>query len=336
MYIWILIALMLPALNACFQEDAMVRPHLPGDELSFELKESMYTVQSFFDLDGNQVVSSSPNPSWMLGFACGISQWHIIVNSSDYLGIMKTGTRDFSLAAGVETGGTEQWHFDRSDGNPDSTAIGAWVEFTAADTAYSGEVYLLGQYDGIEYSPLWMLKFTHVDDSSYQYLYARYGQFDTVSVSVVKDSAYNFVYYQFSDSARQVMHEPPKDQWDLLFSQYGSILYTNEGVPTPYFVRGVLLNPNGVSAAIDTARDFSDITFDSLPNYSFSTDQDAIGYEWKDVEVDAGSNTAVYTVKSGNNYLIRDTNGFYYKLRFVSFYNELGEKGFPVFEFLRL
>lgn len=324
------------SLNSCFQEDERVPPHVPGDELSFEFKENMYTVQSYFDLSDNQVVSSSPNSSWMLGFACGSNQWHIIVNSSDYLGVLNTGTRDFEKAASVETGGTERWQFDRSNGDPDSTATAGWVQFTESDTVYSEEVYLLGRYDGIRYSPLWMLKFVHVDDSSYRYLCTKYGLLDTAMVSVEKNPDYNFAYYSFSDSAVQVMHEPPKDQWDLLFTQYGSILYTDEGVPTPYFVRGVLLNPGGVAATLDTIREFSDITFDSLKDYTFSTVQDVIGYRWKDVAVDVGSNTAVYTVISENNYLIRDTESYYYKLRFVSFYNEFGEKGFPVIEFLRL
>ena len=69
---------------------------------------------------------------------------------------------------------------------------------------------------------------------------------------------------------------------------------------------------------------------------SFSRRGDFIGHEWKDVEVDVNSNTAVYVVNSDKIYIVKDTEGFYYKLRFISYYNELGEKGFPVFEHKRL
>jgi hypothetical protein len=44
----------------------------------------------------------------------------------------------------------------------------------------------------------------------------------------------------------------------------------------------------------------------------------------------------VYTVIPGITYIIIDTEGFFYKLRFVSYYNDQGEKGFPVIEHLRL
>jgi len=97
-----------------------------------------------------------------------------------------------------------------------------------------------------------------------------------------------------------------------------------------------MLNQADVVAALDTVNEFGAISYDSLSIYTFSSRQDYIGYEWKDVTVDVSSNTAVYQVKTENNYIIRDTEGFYYKLRFVSFYNDLGEKGYPVFEFAAL
>jgi len=87
---------------------------------------------------------------------------------------------------------------------------------------------------------------------------------------------------------------------------------------------------------LDSINSFESITFNHLPEYSFSRRRDFIGYDWKDVEVDENSNTAVYTVNSDKIYIIRDTEGFYYKFRFISYYNDLGEKGFPVFEHKRL
>jgi len=36
------------------------------------------------------------------------------------------------------------------------------------------------------------------------------------------------------------------------------------------------------------------------------------------------------------NYVIRDRDGFFYKLRFIDFSNDMGEKGYPKFEFVRL
>jgi hypothetical protein len=38
----------------------------------------------------------------------------------------------------------------------------------------------------------------------------------------------------------------------------------------------------------------------------------------------------------GLNYVVLDREGYFYKLRFISFYNNSGEKGYPTFEFQRL
>ncbi|KKK85378.1 hypothetical protein LCGC14_2773880, partial [marine sediment metagenome] len=38
----------------------------------------------------------------------------------------------------------------------------------------------------------------------------------------------------------------------------------------------------------------------------------------------------------GITYIIRDTEDFFYKMRFISYYNDLGEKGYPVIEHSRL
>ncbi len=334
MTLLIVMLLFLAVLSSCFEEDDEVQPHIQGDELTYAYEESIYTTQSFFDLGNNEIVNSGLNSVWNIAFACGASNWHIIVNSADYWGIFRTGSRD--MDASVTSTAIDEWRFDKSDGNPDSTAVGEWVKFEGSDTLYSNEVFVLGQYDGIGYTPMWKLRFIDVDRESYRFVFSPYHTMDSTEVIIVKDPQYNFKYYEFSDGGREVVHEPPREQWDLHFTQYGSIIYTDDGIPTPYFVRGVLLNQYEVMAALDSLNEFNDITYDSLSVYSFSKRQDLIGYEWKDVTVDVSSNTAVYQVKTQNNYIIRDTEGFYYKLRFISYYNDQGVKGYPVFEFAKL
>jgi hypothetical protein len=110
------------------------------------------------------------------------------------------------------------------------------------------------------------------------------------------------------------------------------MLQTSIGEDYPYLVFGVLLNPNKVVAALDTVHNFADIVLADTSEITFSQDLDAIGYEWKYYNFDAG----VYTVVPEFSYIIRDRDGYYYKLRFVDFYNDTGDKGHPEFEFLAL
>jgi len=97
-----------------------------------------------------------------------------------------------------------------------------------------------------------------------------------------------------------------------LFTQYYTILFTDDGLPTPYFVRGVLLNPNNVESALDTIYNFE--------NIDFSSAQDAIGHNWKAVMVDEGINSAEYNIRKGYTYIIKDTNEEVYSLRVTSFF----------------
>jgi hypothetical protein len=97
-------------------------------------------------------------------------------------------------------------------------------------------------------------------------------------------------------------------------------------------VVGVLLNPNGVATARDSIHDFMDIEADSIRGLEYTTQADVISYDWKYYDFDAG----VYTIVPDMNYVIRDTDGFFYKLRFIDFYNDEGVKGYPTFESVRL
>ena len=331
--IYILLA-MTALLVSCFEEDKPVPAHIPGDEQSFEFEKSIYNIQSFFDLGTNSIVSENGNSEWVLRFAARTGDWHVGINSADYWGVYHTGTKDpDSIPDNPEL---SKWIFDHSSGDPDSSAFAGWVKFTEFDTSYTEEIYLLGKYDGITYKATWSLQLYMVNDSLYKFRMRGITANEWTEFEIPKSSYHNYKYFTTSSNGKMVEIEPDQDLWDLQFTQYGSIIFTDEGEPTPYYVRGVLLNRHIVSVAVDSVTAFAHISFEDIAGYSFSRQQDIIGYEWKSVEVDVNSNTAVYTVRPGIIYIILDTEGFFYKFRFVSYYNDLGEKGFPIVEHLRL
>ena len=69
-----------------------------------------------------------------------------------------------------------------------------------------------------------------------------------------------------------------------------------------------------------------------IGDYYFNNNNDMVGYIWKEYDLNAGE----YTVFSNINYIIQDKNDKYYKLHFIDFYNNLGEKGYPKFEIQEL
>ena len=319
---------------SCFEEDQAVPPYvLPENIDSLSIQNSIYNYQVYFDFSSGTVVSENENSEWVLSFECADSGYHIRINSSDFWGVAHTGSSNMDS---VFTSNPEYiWKTDKSDGNPDSTAVGSWVSFMDGNPSYTEEVYLLGKYDGINYNLAKKVQFLSVSEESYTFLFGDPNESNLDTILVMKDDRYN--YTQFSiEKKSSIQLEPEKGNWDILFAQYFTILYTDDSIPAPYYVRGALINPNHVEAALDSTIHFLDVNYSTAIQNSFSSAQDVIGHDWKSVTVDEASNSAEYKVRPGYTYIVRDTNNELYKLRFKSYFNKSGVKGYPSVEFARL
>jgi hypothetical protein len=321
-------------LVSCFEEDQPVPPYVPPDNVnSVSIQSSIYTDQTYFDFSSGSIVAENKNSEWVLAFECLERGFHIRVNSSDLWGIAHTGStdldRDFS---GNET---YTWRSDKSDGNPDSTAVGDWVSFLGGETVYTNEVMLLGQYDGIVYKVKKKMQFISVDEVSYRFLVSDPQPGNPDTVGIIKNESVNYLHYSIENNEVKQL-EPAKGAWDLLFTQYYTILLTDDGIPTPYYVRGVLLNPNRVESALDTTTHFLDVNASTALSLDYSSAQDAIGHDWKSVEIDESTNAAEYKVRPGYTYIVRDMDENLFKFRFKSYFNPSGEKGFPTFEYQKI
>jgi hypothetical protein len=326
----IFIIALLPLLSSCFKEDQPVKPY--GGEF-FSVTESMYTHQSFFDLSTRLVTAVNPIEEWDLGFESSETGWHIKINSGKYLGIFTSGSVDFDGLVTVPQ--SALWRYDKSDGNLDSTAIGTWLSPFSVPKTYTGEVFVIGLYNGIKYVPFKKIIFISLIDQIYSFRFADMDGNNPGTFSITKDPLKNFVYFSFSQGGKSVIIEPEKNNWDFVFTQYSTTLYTDQGVPTPYFVRGVLSNRNGVEVALDTLIGFPNLSSQDIGSLQFDSKSDAIGHDWKSVTVE-GSTSASYSIRPKNTYIIRSTEGFLYKLRFTGFFNDRGVPGYPRFEIKEL
>jgi len=327
-YLSIILLLML-SLQSCFKEEMMVPPHEQGD-----LKEGQaalgpyYESQVYFDLYDNEEVSISSINAYDLSFESSGGGWIIRLNSAQF---MLTGNSNDTLFSADLNMDDLDMRFDTSDGNPDSTAISKWYEVSEDSIWSHRNVYLVDRGSDREGLSLGQKKVQfgmHGDD--YLLRYANTDNSGDTLVSIVRDPAMDQVYYSFDKGIVDIA--PLPDQWSLLFSKYTTMLVTDEGDDYPYLVVGILLNPNGVAAALDTIHDFMDMDNDDITELEYSSNADVIGYDWKYYNFDAG----VYTIEPDMNYVIRDRDGFFYKLRFVDFYSDEGVKGTPTFEFVRL
>lgn len=332
LYIFIVITL-----NSCFKEDDFVIKPIKIVTTSIVLKNpySMYEEQAYFNLNDTLGVAHNNYASWDLGFESSPSGFHIILNTSKFMYAGNTELTDFTS---ITTNVASSMIYDRSSGNLDSTAIGNWGDFSdPLNPVFPKKVYIinLGVDENGNSFGFKKIVFEKLENSTYFIHYANLDNSDEHYFQIQKNSSVNFVQFSFSNGGNLDTQQPDKNNWDLNFTKYSTILFDDDGTPTPYLVRGVLINKD-VSVARDTITAFSAIDITKANEYIYSTKQDVIGYDWKVYKND------LYIVKPHFVYIIRDRNNNYFKIRFTGFYNSIkdhphyGEKGYPSFEFAKI
>jgi hypothetical protein len=157
---------------------------------------------------------------------------------------------------------------------------------------------------------------------------------DTTHTEVVinKSPAYNYSFYSLKNKLA-VSIQPEKKNWDLCFSVFvntiagaGSYIYSdfvtinNLGGAGAYEVK-VTAPATGVEA-------FNNFKVSDIDQSKFIyNDQRVIGGNWR--EVGPGG----YQVKGDVFYVVKDAEGYYFKLRFTRLTSAEGERGFPQFEY---
>jgi HmuY protein len=322
------------SITSCFEEDDSLTPIIVDYSSEvIELPYNIYTTNVYVKLSTGEIVDFHENDEWDIAFQTGEKDHRVIINSSDLLQLANVGSISFENYTALS--GEEEWLYDASSGVADSSATGIWVDTTNNTKQYSNNLYILGKESGLNFEVVQKIQFIHVDQTHYRILHGPIESSVPDTLDILKDTTYNFVGYSFQNGNVIVNFEPPKKDWDIVFKQYLSTLYTTDGIATPYSVRGVLINTHNIEVATDTSSNF-EYYIPTLQDDDFTNRWDIIGWEWKDVTVDEASNTAVYKADPSKLFIIKDVDNIFYKLHFISFYNTDGVKGYPTFEYIQL
>lgn len=283
---------------------------------------SNYKFQVFYNLDSQRVVKSVNRMDWDLAFDC--SNNHVILTNSGR-GIYVAATNQTDLAAVNDTVGLK-FYWGQPSLDKDSLAFGAWW-------TQPGKVFVLDMGSDLNGIPLGFMKCIPelTSENKLKLTYCAIESKTPKHIEVIKDSRFLFSYVSLLNDATLEV-EPPKDQWDFLFTQYVKLLFDPPYPATRnYEVVGVLHNTTRLEVGYDFKTPFKDISSKNIPS-KFYTNRDAIGFDWKWFEI--GTNS--YTVNPGMNYILKTESGFYYKLHFLDFYDDKGVKGFPKFEYQKI
>jgi hypothetical protein len=307
--------------TGCLKKEIAVPAHEAGDVLTASVNmDADYKWQIYYDLEQNKVVSQNLKTDWDLGFETSGNGFHVVLNSSKSMAVYNTGTSDFESLTDT-SGFFAHKAWDAVSGNTDSTAFGDWRT--------TKPVYLVDRgYNSAGISQgIGKIQVLAYDNQSFTIKYANLDNSNENTLVLTKDSSFNYLFFSFDNGTVSI--EPPKTTWDICFTQYTELL-PDGNTSIHYLVTGVLLNSHKTSASINNTYTFDEVNLATAKSTPLSQALNAIGYSWKAFN---GSN---YTINTTFNYIIKTSEGMYYKLRFIDFYNQSGEKGNPKFEFQQL
>ena len=310
-------------LLGCEQNEIPIKQHSSGNITSKQINMgSSYSQQIFYSLNDNTVITENEKTDWDLAFESSSEGWNIIINSSTFSQLAELSDINFNDHISVNN---LNWRYD----NP----LGIRYETAFGDYRNKNSVYILDRGYKLNGNNRGYKKIIidSINNTSYYIKYANLDNTSMQNLEIKKDNTYNFQYISL-DNDETINIEPKKENWDLLFTQYTHLFLDNEETPA-YLVTGVLTNYlNNIMVATDTINTFKDIELNMIDQYNFTNEQNEIGYNWKLYNFTSQS----YIVKSDIIYIISDIDGRYFKLHFIDFYNDNGEKGNPKFEIQKL
>jgi hypothetical protein len=310
-------------LAGCLKEELPVPAHPRGDAVVCVAHVGPdYANQLWFDLGSHSVVAQNSKMDWDLAFECGTEGWQVRLNQARLMRAHRTGQDAIDLPTDT-TGYGNTWKVDLPNGRPDSLAFGDWRQgqpVFAVDLGYD----VIGLPIGLR-----KLQLLAVTEQAYQFRMASITGGDVQDFTVQKDPARAYVHFSFT-TGTPVTIAPPLGSYDLVFTQYTEQFHA----PDPYLAYLVTGTLNGFSGArvAEITGDFDAVTLADTLAHPFSTDEDAVGYDWKDYSFDTGT----YLVHADKVYIVQDSEGYFFKLHFTDYYDDQGQRGSPTFEVVPL
>jgi len=338
-------------LSSCSSDDTPSEPIqivIEGASVSPEVGGPNQQNQVYVDLSSN-TTTAIQRDSWDLGFYSG-PEFRVAINGSIYMATAELSETDIDAVSSTSTEvqdlqplvavGTYQAeniiYVDGPDGAITNTAI---AEISTTDT--DNKVYLvnLGNTVGTETpatgsvsisgdSRGWKKIRVLKNGDNYVLQYADLDATTHQEVTISKNSNYNFTCFSFNTESI-VSVEPGKTNWDLNFT-----VFTNEiaGFGSYGYSDFVVNNvkANAQVYMVDTDVDaftYADFALTDVVYANLTNDKRSIGSSWRN----GGGPSSLPSLKDNVFYIVNDTDGNLYKLKFLALTNADGERGYPEF-----
>lgn len=362
---FILLTLSLLFLSSCIREDdTPVRiPPFEGAVLNPEMggPSEPYQVWITLDADPDNSIKKTPREAWDLGFYSG-NEFRVILNSSLIMSVGKienaydintvNSQTVASMKPLVQVGNFQDnsKYIDDPSGQILTQTTGI-AEISVNDnennvyllnmgfkaytgTTVPGSIYSIGEERG--WKKIRILR----SGNGYKIQYANLDDTTHKEFIITKDSDYNFKFFSVMNESLADI-QPKKNSWDLCFTVFTNLTHNpNNNLPTSYIFPDVVLHNilgNVGAYEIITPPGQAEVSYNQFKKEDINVsklvydDQRTIGSNWRTT---TGPNGA--EVFSNKFYIVRNSEGFYFKLRFLRMKDDNGNRGYPQFEYKAL
>ncbi|WP_375578330.1 HmuY family protein [Marivirga tractuosa] len=292
-----------------------------------------FTQQAFVDLSKINSTSIDKN-TWDLGFYNG-DGYHVMLNSTAQVMARPLDKTDLSTVTAEDTVGfasTMQIGFtatppaaawvDEPNGDFSQTAI-APISSNEAEN----KVYIIKRLgEGRDWKKV---KITQNGDG-YTIAYANIGSNDIETSEITKSESHNFIHFDLDNGTTDF--EPNKESWDFMYGTYTEKFPFGPNEIPYSFNDFIILNRHNTSAAmvmVEGNTTYADFNLQQIEEVSFNNAVNAIGSSWRQ----GGGPSSAPAVFDDRFFIVKDSQENYYKIRFISMYDENNERGITTFEF---
>lgn len=278
---------------------------------------------------------------WDLAFHTG-SDFKVLINGTTGALAYETTGADINavgeaLAAPLRTSGELELTFTNfrsilyadNAQNPLSNPVINTVSATDGEN----KVYILNRgSSGTEARPWKKIRLLR-KDGKYVLQHADITATTFTSVEITKNPSLNLVYFSFEEGVVSV--EPEKQNWDFAWTAGTSAIPFGQAVngTLAYFFQDLVYHNiyGGVSVVqvLESDIAYHNVSEQNLASLTLNSDNRlTVGSGWRS----GGGPNSAPSIRNDRYYILKDVNGNYYKVRFLSLTKD-GERGKPSFEY---
>ncbi len=291
-----------------------------------------FTQVAFFDLSRAKQTNVATH-SWDLGFYNENGEFRVVLNSAAFTMAQSIDKTDLTMVTPADTTGfgasmvvgfasspnAIPW-VDSPDGDLSKTAFG---DISATDG--NNRVFIIKRDGNRNWKKVRVLQ----NGDGYTLQYADIASTTFQTAVITKDANFNFSFFDLDNST--VLVEPAKEEWDL---QYGTFTeHASFGQPAiPYgFKDYIIINRSNVEVAMvmTSEIEYSAFSTSDVSSLTFRSEINTIGSSWRQ----GGGPNSAPSLFDDRYYVVRDTQGNIYKVRFTSLEDPVKGRGFPEFIF---